>query len=71
MRIKAKHIIKHHPYYLSPNDEITVDAAAGELMVKNGWADNVDTGETVAPATGETTLKIDGADHGTTDTLGG
>lgn len=71
MRIRAKETIKHHPYYLSAGDVVTVDDAAGKTMIDNGWAENVDTGESAPRATEAVTLDVHAGAHASTDTLGG
>lgn len=65
MRITAKCTIKHHPHYLSEGDTVTVDDAAGAVMVANGWAVNADTGESVAPSAAPASLTVDKAQHTT------
>lgn len=67
MRIKAKCTIKHHPYYLSDGDIMTVADAAGGVMVACGWAENLDTGESRVPDTDPATLIMDNSNHATQD----
>jgi len=70
MRIKAKGDIKHHPYNLTTGDQITVPDTVGSVLVANGWAENLDTGESATPAANTPTLDIHGAGHKSTDNLG-
>lgn len=48
MRVRAKSKVKSHPYYLGPNDIITVPQDVGTRWVALGWAEEVVEGETAA-----------------------
>jgi hypothetical protein len=71
MKIRAKGPIKHHPFYISEGDAITVPDEVGEMFVKNGWAINEETGEDNEPSQNPITLEINSAAHTQTDTRGG
>lgn len=71
MRIRAKETIKHHPYYLAAGDVVTVDDAAGELMVAKGWAENAETGESGIRDTDPATLDVHSATLGTSSKVKG
>lgn len=68
MKIRAKERIKHHPYYLEAGDVVTVPDEVGQLLVSNGWVENVDTGESAEAAADPVTLDIHGAGHASTST---
>jgi len=69
MKIEAKEKIKHHPYYLETGDSVTVPDEVGKMMVANGWAKNVDTGEDNAPSDKPVTLDIQNSVLGLTDNM--
>lgn len=68
MRVKAKEAIKHHPYYPSKDDEITVPDDVGANWVANGWAVNVDSGEDNPPNKDPVTLDIQNSTLSVTNT---
>jgi hypothetical protein len=70
MKIRALTDIKHHPYYLTKDDVVTIPDGVGSELVSNGWAGNVDSGDQNQPSAGEITLDIHGAGHNASDTMG-
>jgi hypothetical protein len=68
MRVEAQEIIKHHPYYLAAGDIVTVPDDVGEILVGNGWAKNVDTGEIGEREGGAVELEIENSKIGVADT---
>ena len=71
MRIKCKEAFKHHPYYPHAGDIITVDDAAGAVIIGHGWAENADTGESGTRSTEPATLDVQGAAHKSKSTIKG
>ena len=67
MKIEAKGTIKHHPYYLDKSDTKNVPDDIGQMMVNNGWAVNVETGEDNPPSSKPTTLDIQNINIGLSD----
>jgi hypothetical protein len=68
VRIEAQEIIKHHPHYLEAGDIVTVPDDVGAILVGNGWAKNVDTGEIGDREGGPVELVIDNSKIGVADT---
>jgi len=66
MKIEALEQIKHHPYYPGTSDQITVHDEVGQKWVDNGWAKNVDTGETGTRSNSPSTLHVDSVVHTST-----
>lgn len=48
MRVRARSKIKSHPYYLGPNDIMSVPQEVGARWVALGWAEEVGEGEAAA-----------------------
>lgn len=69
MKIEAKERIKHHPHYLEAGDIVSVPDDVGAMMVANGWAKNVETGEDNPPSDKPATLDIQNSVLGLTDNM--
>ena len=67
MKIEAKGTIKHHPHYMGKGDVKNVPSVIGQMMVDNGWAVNVETGEDNPPSSKPTTLDIQNINIGLSD----
>lgn len=57
--------VKHHPYYLSLGDVVTVPDEVGQYLVSMGWCKNVETGEVGQRQTQSVNLNINNASHTT------
>lgn len=65
-RVKANVKFKQHPYYPEAGDIISMDDESAAVVIRHGWGEDADTGETAAPTRDEVTLSIDSAAHATT-----
>lgn len=63
MKIEALETIKHHPFYLDEGDIKTVPDEVGDMLVGNGWARDVETGDVGERSNNPVTLDVDSAVH--------